>query len=183
MPSYLRTQLVFTPDPVPMLQGNLELLRQFDAEVGVAVEQTRTEIEPKYLDDLRFTPQSVKYPIAWTSPKQEWHVKKVVLQGKPYTRTGKLAAGWSLSLTRNEGTYRYRALNTTEYTRWVVGNLRRDDRRNTQQRFHAASGWKRVKDTVNYWYAVFTDETSKRLFERIRTVNGITTRRVSGNRN
>lgn len=101
----------------------------------------------KYPDD---------YPIEWTSLKQMRYVMGFVLKGKPYKRTGKLAAGWQYRVKiYKKSRISFHLKNDTDYSMFVKGRFgtgtsRRSIKRyiKPMQRFHMITGWQEAYDPV-----------------------------------
>jgi len=139
-------------------------------EIG---DETTREITPDFLDELRFTPPKVKYPIQWTSEKQRraFFATKGFGRGIPTKRTGKLQASWKIVGKMVNGKYVLAVTNPEAYSPFVVGGINFKSQKQAiqpMQQFHRNTGWQPVQDTVVFWYDTFQELFNKRYEKTLR---------------
>lgn len=122
--------------------------------------------KPKMLDELRYVPGPVKYPIEWVSEKQRraFFATDGFGGGIPSRRTNTMVNAFMVELKRTDLGFAMVVTNSTDYFPFVVGRLRakRLSERGWQQPFHANTGWQRISRTIDFWERAFKSEFSAR---------------------
>lgn len=149
------------------LESLIAFVDQFADVAYAAFEETVNEIEPVMLAELQDTPGTPKYPLRWASDKQRKFVMAKLRRDNnlPYRRTGKLAAGWQVSIERNGDTFAMVVSNPASVAKYVYGSLaqNRNAALRFQQPFHQDTGWQAATDTVSYWQQAVAEDYEKRL--------------------
>jgi hypothetical protein len=119
------------------------------------LQDTRRRFADDVLDELRYYPDKVKYPIQWKSDRQRraFFASNGFGKGIPYQRSGALGRSWEFRINRTPQGGQIEIENVAPYARFVVGTLRRDTRAAArfQQPFHKNTGWPLASETNNYW--------------------------------
>lgn len=161
---------VTTTEPIEQISAFLDGYNQLVADIGNEVTNI---VAPQMLDELRYTPPAVKYPIQWTSEKQRkaFFATDGFGRGIPTRRTNKMQQAWRVIGKSKNGKFELVVSNPVAYTKWVVGTL--DFRSSRQaivpmQKFHQNTGWQPIQPTVTYWLDVAKDEFNIRYEKTLR---------------
>lgn len=152
----IRTAAIFDYKTV---DGLIDFTRAYpDYANEVAVDVWRG-IEPRFMDELTFTPGPVQYPMEWTSEKQRkaFFATDGFGAGIPTPRTGKLQESWYTRLEVRRGSLALTLANSRPEAPFVFGDLIPGRRKDPMQQFHKNTGWVPVAQTVTFWQGALAD--------------------------
>lgn len=159
-----------TVEPIEQISAFLDDYNAIVAEIGNEVTNI---VAPQMLDELRYTPPAVKYPIQWTSKKQRkaFFATDGFGRGIPTRRTNKMQQAWRVIGKAKGGKFELVVSNPVAYTKWVVGTI--DFRSSRQaivpmQKFHQNTGWQPTDPTVKFWFDVAQTEFNTRYEKTLR---------------
>lgn len=174
----IRSRLFIDTAPLDELEAFLTSFSDVVVEVG---EAALDEVRPHLLDELRYYPGPVQYPIDWQTEKQRraFFATDGFGQGIPTRRTGELAAAWAVEGETTAAGFAIVVTNRKPSARFVVGSLAkaRQAASRFQQRMHANTGWPLATDTVAFWFEAAQERFQARLAQRIASFRrrGVTT--------
>lgn len=180
--SRFRTRLEM--EPAPIVEGK-RYVRKFEEVFSGIAQDTFEELQPDFLEELRYTPGASlnglnsDQPFVWsTDPAKNAKARRWWFANFPNgrERTGALNEAMSVALERVGKALELIVSNSVAYAKWVVSTF--DQRRNYQIPGHARTGWRRMQDTSITFFDRFEREFRKRFRETIPRLWGdYTTRR------
>lgn len=152
----IKTAAIFDYKTVDGLIAFARVYPEYAAEVAVDVWKP---LEPKFMDELTFTPGPVEYPIDWTTELQRhaFFASDGFGRGIPTERTGKMQDSWYTRLDVRKFGVAITVANSRPETPFVVGDLIPGRRKDPMQQFHKNTGWQPVADTVAFWQGALAD--------------------------
>ena len=172
-----------------MLKANIDFIPQIFNDYAEAYAQALNEVamsagdaaynavEAPLLNELRYTPRKVKYPIEWISERQRkaFFATNGFGGGIPYRRTGRAKNSWYVKNATTKNGYRLSVGSTWDGAQFVYGTLNFRSTREAlrpMQKFHRNTGWVPVSETVAFWIDAM-EETFEKEFR-----NGISTYKI-----
>lgn len=132
------------------------------------LQETRDEIAPHALGELRTQPGPAKKPIEWASDKQRKFVMAKLRRENnlPYRRSGKLSRMWVVEVRGNTIVIE----NQSAISKYVYGSLaqNRQQALRFQQPFHKNTGWQPATDTASFWLDAAQEVYMKKFDNRLR---------------
>src|SRR5689334_19386307 len=107
------------------------------------------EIKPFLLNELQYEPGPAKMPFDFETEKSRRYYFWLISQGKiktangHYVRSHALSRGWKVGLSIDPDLIVISAENKKKYERYVTGPR--------QVRGHAATGWVKRQQTIDFW--------------------------------
>lgn len=139
--SLIRAEVVYD---FSNLDRVIDLVDNFPAEVNqVAKREFNQRIRLGLLAQLRKTPKRRPWDrtdFVSDASRRAFFAKT---HGKPYQRTGALAAAWSVGVVESDSAIAFYANNSKDYEKWVTGGQ--------QQKGHIRTGWGKHETVVDAW--------------------------------
>lgn len=171
-------------DKEPIIEAR-RFVNKFDSVVDGTAQDAFKDVQPEFLDALRYTPGPSKngrnsdQPFRWSDdPIKDARGRAGFFARFPNgrERTGAMNEAWDVLLERVGRGFHVIAQNPVNYLKWVVGTF--DQRRNYQIPGHARTGWHLVRETTSTFFDRFYTSFKERLDESIpRAWGGVNTRR------
>lgn len=126
------------------LDNLIEFTAEFPAEVKkVAKREFNQRIRLGLLSQLRKTPRRRSWDrtdFVSDASRRAFFAKT---HGKPYQRTGALAAAWQVGVVESDNAIAFYASNSKDYEKWVTGNR--------QVKGHIRTGWGKHETVLDAW--------------------------------
>jgi len=161
----IRQKTVATNRTLPLLR---DFLGAFPELAVDAVERrlART-VTPHLLDELRYTPPTVKHPFVWSfDPVKNARARRwwFANNSGPYKRTGALSRSWKITFMRGKQSISMRVTNNRKGASYVVGSL---NGKLGQVPGHKTSGWPLAAPTISFWQVAAREEAHEAVKELI----------------
>lgn len=158
----VRAEVVFDYSRIDSL---IEFTQQFPGELKrVAKREFNQRIRLGLLSQLRKTPKRRpwdKTDFVNDASRRAFFAKT---KGKPYVRTGALAAAWKTDVGESDNAIAFSISNSKDYEKWVTGKR--------QVKGHIRTGWGRHETVAEAWYPrvvnVVNNAVSRLIEEKVR---------------
>lgn len=140
--------------------------------------QSFDKVKPQVLGELRKTPRRrywERKDFASDASRRAFFAKT---GGKAYTRTGRYAAGWSVTLKKTDNGGQIVISNREPYAKFVGGSFARGGR-DFQQKGHIRTGWPKSQNVADKWLIAAQEDFEQRVDKYLSTQFGrvVTARR------
>jgi hypothetical protein len=124
--------------------------------------QSLNKVKPLALADLRRTPRRRYWESSDFANDASRRAFFAKTGGKAYTRTGRYAAGWNMTLRKTDSGGEIVINNKEPSAKFVGGTFARSGR-DFQQRGHIRTGWPKSQTTADKWLKAAQDDFEVRV--------------------
>jgi hypothetical protein len=164
----IKVRLEYSREILTKIENDLET---FEVIAYALFNQSFNKVRQPLLAALRKTPKRRYWEgkdFANPASRRAFFAKT---KGKAYTRTGRYAAGWNVSIKKTDEGGQLIITNTTNYGKFVGGSFARTGK-NFQQRGHIRTGWPKSQDTTDKYLLEAQIDFEQRIDKYINTEFG-----------